>query len=115
MRLVARYRSSAPADVEINYLAIHNGHRNPLGAVVQHFNRHGLFRLRKELTESEAESLRNTDRFVVHFRIPGEPGFCARQYTKKLTVPRIVERQRVVFQEDSKFPQPGAGHPEGNG
>jgi hypothetical protein len=112
MRLVARYRSSEPADVNIDYVAVKNGHKVPLGEVVKHFGKHGLFRLRKELTESDAESLRSTDRFIVHFKIPGEPGFCARQYTKNLTVPRIVEGQRVVFQEDSKFPQPGAGHPE---
>jgi hypothetical protein len=112
MRLVARYRSKEPADVNIDYVAVQNGHKVPLGEVVKHFGKHGLFRLRKELTESEAESLRNTDRFTVHFKIPGEPGFCARQYTKHLTVPRIVEGQRVVFQEDSKFPQPGSGHPE---
>jgi hypothetical protein len=112
MRLVARYRSSDPADVNIDYVAVNNGNKVPLGEVVKHFGKHGLFRLRKELTESQAESLRSTDRFIVHFKIPGEPGFCARQYTKHLTVPRIVEGQRVVFQEDSKFPQPGAGHPE---
>jgi hypothetical protein len=112
MRLVARYRSSEPADVNIDYVAVGNGHKVPLGEVVKHFSKHGLFRLRKELTEADAENLRSTDRFIVHFKIPGEPGFCARQYTKNLTVPRIVEGQRVVFQEDSKFPQPGAGHPE---
>ena len=114
MRLVARYRSSDPADVNIDYVAVQNGHNVPLGEVVKHFGKHGLFRLRKELTESQAETLRSTDRFIVHFKIPGEPGFCARQYTKHLTVPRIVEGQRVVFQEDSKFPQPGSGHPEGS-
>ncbi|MDQ2939769.1 MAG: hypothetical protein M3R23_04470 [Actinomycetota bacterium] len=39
----------------------------------------------------------------------GEPGFCARKYTKDLTVPRIIDGQRVVFQSDSSFGS-GPGH-----
>jgi hypothetical protein len=97
LRLVARYRSSDPGNVEISYTAFQGG---------------GIFRLRKQLTQQEADQLWTTDRFVVKFKIPGEPGFCSRQYRKELTVPRIVEGQRVIFQEDSEFPQPGSGHPE---
>jgi hypothetical protein len=113
LRLVARYRSDEPADVVVNYTAVEGGNKVPLGTVKRHFERHGLFRLGRQLSEQQAASLRDADSFIVHFKIPGEPGLCAREYTRKLTQPRVVDRQRVVFQSDSKFPQPGAGHPEG--
>jgi hypothetical protein len=112
LRLVARYRSADPADVQIKFDAIENGNTVHLGDVTRHFNRHGLFRLREEITQDQSDTLWETHKFVVHFKIPGEPGFCERQYRKDLTKPRIVDGQRVVFQSDSHFPQPGAGHPE---
>jgi hypothetical protein len=112
LRLVARYRSTDPGNVEISYTAVQNGIKDRLGEVVRHFSKRGIFRLRKELTEEKADELWTTDRFIVRFKIPGEPGFCARRYRKELTVPRIVEGQRVIFQADSDFPQPGSGHPE---
>jgi hypothetical protein len=112
LRLVARYRTAAPADVQINFKAIENGNKVDLGDVVRHFNRHGLFRLRQEITQNQSDTLWQTHKFVVHFKIPGEPGFCQRKYRKELTVPRIVDGQRVVFQSDSKFGPGSPGHPE---
>jgi hypothetical protein len=112
LRLVARYRTDHPADVNIDFTAVKGGNKDPLGTVTRHFVKHGLFRLRKQLTDSEAEQLRDTDKFVVNFEIPGEPGFCARKYRKELTVPRIIDGQRVVFQSDSKFGPGSPGHPE---
>jgi hypothetical protein len=112
LRLVARYRTAAPADVQINFKAIENGQKVNLGDVVRHFSRHGLFRLRHELTQNESDTLWQTHKFVVHFKIPGEPGFCQRKYRKELTIPRIVDGQRVVFQSDSKFGPGSPGHPE---
>ena len=111
LRLVARYRSADPADVLINFIAVEGGNKVNLGDVTRHFYRHGLFRLREELSQQQADTLWHTDRFVVHFKIPGEPGFCARKYKKELTVPRIIDGQRVVFQSDSSFGS-GPGHPE---
>ncbi len=111
LRLVARYRSSDPADVLINFIAIENGNKVALGDVTRHFKRHGLFRLREELSQDQSDTFWRTSHFVVHFKIPGEPGFCERKYTKKLTVPRIVDGQRVVFQSDSKFGPGSPGHP----
>jgi len=99
--------------VLINFIAIEGGNKVNLGDVTRHFKRHGLFRLREELSQDQSDTLWQTHRFIVHFKIPGEPGFCERKYKKELTQPRIVDGQRVVFQEDSKFPQPGAGHPQG--
>jgi hypothetical protein len=112
LRLVARYRTDHPADVNIDFTAVKGKNKDPLGTVTRHFVKHGLFRLRKQLTDNEAEQLRDTDKFVVNFEIPGEPGFCARKYRKKLTVPRIIDGQRVVFQSDSKFGPGSPGHPE---
>ena len=112
LRLVARYRTDHPADVNIDFTAVKGKNKDPLGTVTRHFTKHGLFRLRKQLTDNEAEQLRDTDKFVVNFEIPGEPGFCARKYRKKLTVPRIIDGQRVVFQSDSKFGPGSPGHPE---
>jgi hypothetical protein len=112
LRLVARYRTDHPADVNIDFTAVKGGNKDPLGTVTRHFNKHGLFRLRKQLTDDEAEQLQSTDKFVVNFEIPGEPGFCARKYRKELTVPRIIDGQRVVFQSDSKFGPGSPGHPE---
>jgi hypothetical protein len=111
LRLVARYRSAEPADVQINFKAIENGEKVDLGDVTRHFHRHGLFRLPKALTEQESDALWETHKFIVRFKIPGEPGFCERKYKKELTVPRIIDGQRVVFQSDSKFTG-GPGHPE---
>jgi hypothetical protein len=112
LRLVARYRTDHPADVNIDFTAVKGKNKDPLGTVTRHFTKHGLFRLRKQLTDNEAEQLRDTDKFVVNFEIPGEPGFCSRKYRKKLTVPRIIDGQRVVFQSDSKFGPGSPGHPE---
>jgi len=112
LRLVARYRSADPADVLINFIAVEGGNKVNLGDVTRHFYRHGLFRLREELSQQQADTLWHTDRFVVHFKIPGEPGFCQRKYRKELTIPRIVDGQRVVFQSDSKFGPGSPGHPE---
>jgi hypothetical protein len=111
LRLVARYRSTDPADVLINFIAVEGGNKVNLGDVTRHFRRHGLFRLREELSQDQSDTLWQTHRFIVHFKIPGEPGFCARKYKKELTVPRIIDGQRVVFQTDSSFGS-GPGHPE---
>jgi hypothetical protein len=111
LRLVARYRSSDPADVLINFIAIEGGNKVNLGDVTRHFRRHGLFRLREELSQEQSDTLWQTHSFIVHFKIPGEPGFCERKYKKELTVPRIVDGQRVVFQSDSKFGPGSPGHP----
>jgi hypothetical protein len=111
LRLVARYRSAEPADVLINFIAIEDGNKVNLGDVTRHFRRHGLFRLREELSQEQSDTLWQTHKFIVHFKIPGEPGFCERKYTKELTVPRIVDGQRVVFQSDSKFGPGSPGHP----
>jgi hypothetical protein len=113
LRLVARYRTDHPAEVNIDFTAVKGGNKDPLGTVTRHFNKHGLFRLRKQLSDNQAEQLRDTDKFVVNFEIPGEQGFCARKYRKELTVPRIIDGQRVVFQTDSKFGPGSPGHPEG--
>jgi hypothetical protein len=115
LRLVARYRTAAPADVKINFKAIENGKKVDLGDVTRHFSGHGLFRLPKQLTEDESNALFDTHKFVVHFKIPGEPGFCQRKYRKELTIPRIVDGQRVVFQSDSKFGPGSPGHPAHRG
>jgi hypothetical protein len=112
LRLVARYRTAAPADVKINFKAVQNGDKVDLGDVTRHFSGHGLFRLPQQITEEQSHSLFDTPKFIVHFKIPGEPGFCERKYTKTLTVPRIIDGQRVVFQTDSKFGPGSPGHPE---
>jgi len=111
LRLVARYRSAEPADVLINFIAIEGSNKVNLGDVTRHFKRHGLFRLREELSQDQSDTLWQTHSFIVHFKIPGEPGFCERKYKKELTVPRIVDGQRVVFQSDSKFGPGSPGHP----
>jgi hypothetical protein len=111
LRLVARYRSAEPADVLINFIAVEGSNKVNLGDVTRHFRRHGLFRLREELSQEQSDTLWQTHRFIVHFKIPGEPGFCERKYKKELTVPRIVDGQRVVFQSDSKFGPGSPGHP----
>ena len=104
IRLVVNYKTRRPANVTVTYkVKLKSGKTIRLGQVVRHFNREGLFRLRKRVPGLIGKLRNQVDRFIVKFAIPRTGRDCARYYTKRLTQKRIVQRQHVWFQEDSIF------------
>jgi hypothetical protein len=103
VRLVIRYTSFAPADVNVDYRLMGTKGSLKLGALHQHFAVKGLFRLSERLSDAEMDKVRAAKRFIVTMNIPGVPRYCDRYDTRHLTVKRSVHSQVVWFQSDSIF------------
>ena len=106
-RLVINYKTRAPADVTVTYKAkLKNGKTLRLGRANHRFKRQGIYRLVKRAAKPRVMRLLRTGvkKFVVKVSIPGtNAGECGRFYRKKLTKKRIIERQFVWFQSDSRI------------
>jgi hypothetical protein len=100
VRLVIRYTSLAPAEVEVSY-RLKNGVK--LGTVERRFSKKGVFRLSRRLNPTQADKVSTAKGFAVQLSIPAAPSYCGRYYTRRLTTKRTVHNQVVWFQSDSIF------------
>jgi hypothetical protein len=103
VRLVIRYTSFSPAEVNVDCRLIGTKGSLKLGAVHQRFAVKGLFRLSERLSDAEMDKVRAAKRFNVTMNIPGVPRYCDRYDARHLTVKRSVHSQVVWFQSDSIF------------
>jgi hypothetical protein len=102
-RLILRYSSYRPAQVDVSYRL--TGSKGPLelGSATTQFSKAGVFRLPKTLSSAQEAKLKAATSFQVKFKIPGTPSNCTNFYTKRLTIPQKVSGQTVWFQSDSRF------------
>jgi hypothetical protein len=103
VRLVGRYLAAAPARVSIGFFARGAGNsRRPLGTIKRDWEREGRTRIDLHLPPSTMARLRRHGHgFVADFTVPGDPGFCAEEFERDLSLRRPVEGQSVWFQRDS--------------
>ena len=106
VRLVIRYTTYAPADVDVGYRLSGGKGSLKLGEAREHFARRGLFHLTEKLSKAEMARVRAARRFTVELDIPAAPSFCRRYETRHLTTKRSAHGQVVWLQSGSVF---GAG------
>lgn len=103
IRLVIHYTSWKSAKVTVSYKLKGKKGSLSLGSATQQFHKKGVFRLPELEGAADMAKVRGAKLFTVHFKISGVPKSCGRFYTKKLTIPKKIEKQTVWFQSDSKF------------
>lgn len=104
IRLVIRYRTRAKAKVIVGYTLKGNKGKLNLGKAVGKFKKKGLYRRARRLTKQQMIKVRAKGvHLLVKLRIPGEPPYCARAYSRHLTVKRVIHQQTIFFQSDSDF------------
>ncbi len=106
VRLMIRYTSYAPADVDIEYRLSNSKGSVKLGEAHERFAKRGVLRLTEKLSKSEMAKVRAARRITVDLDVPAAPSFCSRYESRHLTAKRAVHGQVVWLQSDSIF---GAG------
>lgn len=103
VRLVVRYTSYAPTDVEVGY-RVGGTHGAPrLGEVRAHFAKRGVFKDTERLSRAEEVRVRAARRFTVDLEVPAVPASCRRYELRHLTVRRSAHGRAVWLQSDSPF------------
>lgn len=103
VRLVIRYKTYHPAKVTVSYELFGRRGKLALGRTTSYFSTVGVFRRARSLRQKEMRKIRAARLFKLRFGIPKAPGFCARYYTKRLTIRKRFSGQVVWFQSDSIF------------
>ena len=107
VRLVVRYTTYSPTEVEVAYRV--GGPRGPLklGDTRAHFSRHGVFKDTERLSKGEAAKVRLARRFTVELDVPAAPGTCRRYELRHLTERKSAHGQAVWLQSGSPFGSDG--------
>jgi hypothetical protein len=103
LRLVIRYTSYAPADVDVEYRLSGGRGSLKLGEARDHLAKRGLIHLTTRLSKAETARVRAARRFTVEIDIPAAPSFCRRYETRHLTTRRSAHGEVVWLQSDSVF------------
>lgn len=104
-RLVARYWSKEPGEVEISFFARDSdgSKGKSMGSLTRSFQTEGRFRVRKTVGKQRMKQLRESKHgFIADFRIKGAlPDYCEMAGSLELTDPQRVKNQFVWFQPGS--------------
>jgi hypothetical protein len=102
IRLVARYLAPAPGEVTVRFRA-GEGEPGLLGTLSRTFQKQDrLLRVVKKLPAKQMERLRREHHgFQVSVALKDAPGYCARSFSKDLSIRRLDSDQLVWFQADS--------------
>ena len=104
IRLVTRYKTKAPGKVTVRFYERKRGGKagRLLGTLRHRFAKQGRDRFSKRLPAKQMRKLRRHGRgFIARFEMAEDPGFCARAFSKDLSIRRVIDDQTVWFQSDS--------------
>ncbi|MDX6623033.1 MAG: large repetitive protein [Solirubrobacterales bacterium] len=104
VRLVTRYKTKAPGKVTVRFFERKGRDRagRLLGTLQHRFGKQGRDRIVKQLPAKQMRKLRRHGRgFIARFKMAGDPGYCARAFSKELSIRRLVDDQEVWFQSDA--------------
>jgi hypothetical protein len=103
VRLVVRYTSYSPAEVDVEYHV--GGVRGTLklGDARTHFAKRGVFHDAEKLGRAEVGKVREARRFTVDLDVAGAPSRCRPYETRQLTVRRAAHGQFLWLQSGSAF------------
>jgi hypothetical protein len=103
LRLVVRYTSYSPAEVDVEYRV--GGVKGPLklGEARTHFAKRGVFHDTERIAKAELGKVRAARRFTVELGVAGAPSHCRRYETRHLTVRRATHGEFLWLQSGSAF------------